>query len=235
MAFADNLQYLRKRDKITQEELADKLQVSRQSVSKWETGEAYPETEKIIALCDIFGVTMDDLMRGGVAQGGAGAQNEIAGDKGSENNSPDCPRDAEKTELISDISPSGCGRKRSRAIGGAINGVLLFGSVLAYICMGAIANLWHPGWIIFIFAVAACAFVDKIFVVCDSEDAAAPLSARVLYGLSGMVIILSPGIYLICGCVFGNWHPSWVVFIIAAFLMIAFNGIGNAISGRTDD
>ena len=75
MAFADNLQYLRKRDKITQEELADKLQVSRQSVSKWETGEAYPETEKIIALCDIFGVTMDDLMRGGVAQGGAGAQN----------------------------------------------------------------------------------------------------------------------------------------------------------------
>ena len=38
MAFADNLQYLRKRDKITQEELADKLQVSRQSVSKWETG-----------------------------------------------------------------------------------------------------------------------------------------------------------------------------------------------------
>ena len=145
MAFADNLQYLRKRDKITQEELADKLQVSRQSVSKWETGEAYPETEKIIALCDIFGVTMDDLMRGGVAQGGAGAKNEIAGDKGSENNSPDCPRDAEKTELISDISPSGCGRKRSRAIGGAIDGVLLFGSVLAYICMGAIANLWHPG------------------------------------------------------------------------------------------
>lgn len=46
MSFAENLQTLRKRDKITQEELADKLQVSRQSVSKWETGEAYPETEK---------------------------------------------------------------------------------------------------------------------------------------------------------------------------------------------
>ena len=38
MSFAENLQTLRKRDKITQEELADKLQVSRQSVSKWETG-----------------------------------------------------------------------------------------------------------------------------------------------------------------------------------------------------
>ena len=64
MSFGDNLQYLRKRDKITQEELAEKLQVSRQSVSKWETSEAYPETEKIIALCDIFGVTMDALISG---------------------------------------------------------------------------------------------------------------------------------------------------------------------------
>lgn len=50
MSFAENLQYLRKRDKVTQEGLAETLGVSRQSVSKWETGEAYPETEKIIAL-----------------------------------------------------------------------------------------------------------------------------------------------------------------------------------------
>lgn len=66
MSFAENLQYLRKREKITQEELSEELNVSRQSVSKWETGEAYPETEKIIILCDKFNVTMDELMRGRV-------------------------------------------------------------------------------------------------------------------------------------------------------------------------
>ena len=54
MSFSENLQYLRKRDRITQEELADKIGVSRQSVSKWETGEAYPETDKLIVLCDMF-------------------------------------------------------------------------------------------------------------------------------------------------------------------------------------
>ncbi len=64
MAFADNLYYLRKKNRITQEELADSLDVSRQSVSKWETGEAYPETEKLITLCDKFGVSLDDLLRG---------------------------------------------------------------------------------------------------------------------------------------------------------------------------
>lgn len=63
MNFANNLHYLRKRDKVTQEDLAERLGVSRQSVSKWETGEAYPETDKLIALCDIFGVSLDDMMR----------------------------------------------------------------------------------------------------------------------------------------------------------------------------
>ena len=63
MYISQNLQYLRKRDKITQEELADKLGVSRQSVSKWETGEAYPETDKLVSLCDIVGVSLDGLMR----------------------------------------------------------------------------------------------------------------------------------------------------------------------------
>lgn len=66
MYFAKNLQYLRKRDKITQEELADRLGVSRQSVSKWETGEAYPETDTLILLCDLFGESLDRLLRSDV-------------------------------------------------------------------------------------------------------------------------------------------------------------------------
>ncbi len=69
MSFAENLQYLRKCNKITQEELADELGVSRQAVSKWETGEAYPETDKLIILCDKFSVTLDELVRGDIIDG----------------------------------------------------------------------------------------------------------------------------------------------------------------------
>ena len=68
MNISKNLQYLRKKNKITQEELADRLGVSRQSVSKWETGEAYPETDKLICICDEFGVSLDALMRGDLAE-----------------------------------------------------------------------------------------------------------------------------------------------------------------------
>lgn len=68
MNIAKNLQYLRKRDKITQEDLAEKLNVSRQSVSKWETGEAYPETEKLLTICELFDVSLDGLMRSDLSE-----------------------------------------------------------------------------------------------------------------------------------------------------------------------
>ena len=54
MKFGDNLRNLRKSKKMSQEKLAEKVGVSRQSVSKWETGEAYPEMNHILILCDIF-------------------------------------------------------------------------------------------------------------------------------------------------------------------------------------
>lgn len=61
--FGENLQFYRKRKNMTQEQLADQLEVSRQTVSKWEAGASYPEMEKILQLCDVFSCSMDTLMR----------------------------------------------------------------------------------------------------------------------------------------------------------------------------
>jgi len=55
---------LRKKNNITQEQLADLVNVSRQSVSKWESDLAYPETEKFISLSRIFNCSVDYLLRG---------------------------------------------------------------------------------------------------------------------------------------------------------------------------
>lgn len=64
MLFGNNLLYLRKRNSnMTQERLAEKLGVSRQTVSKWESGEAYPEIPKLLDLCDLFRCKLDDLLR----------------------------------------------------------------------------------------------------------------------------------------------------------------------------
>ena len=63
MSLGENLQFLRKKNDITQEQLAEKLEVSRQSVSKWESDTTYPEMEKLIQLCQMFHLTMDDLIQ----------------------------------------------------------------------------------------------------------------------------------------------------------------------------
>lgn len=64
MSIADRIQTLRKSKGISQEELADKIGVSRQAVSKWESGQSAPDIEKIILLSEFFGVTTDFLLKG---------------------------------------------------------------------------------------------------------------------------------------------------------------------------
>lgn len=60
--FSENLKRIRKEHNLSQEQLADELGVSRQAISKWESAVAYPEMEKIIALCDKFNLNIDDLL-----------------------------------------------------------------------------------------------------------------------------------------------------------------------------
>ena len=60
--FKDNLISLRKLNHLSQEELAEKLGISRQTLSKYETGESVPDIEKCKAIADAFGVTLDDLV-----------------------------------------------------------------------------------------------------------------------------------------------------------------------------
>lgn len=61
MSFGEQLQLLRRGHNLTQEDFAQELNVSRQSVSKWESSKGYPEIEKIIYICNHYGVTMDEL------------------------------------------------------------------------------------------------------------------------------------------------------------------------------
>lgn len=63
MNFAEKLCVLRNQSGYSQEQLAEKMGVSRQAVSKWESGATLPETEKIIQLSDLFDVSTDFLLR----------------------------------------------------------------------------------------------------------------------------------------------------------------------------
>ena len=68
MSLGEKLNALRRRAGLSQEQLADRLGVTRQSVSKWESGQAAPELGKLVALSELFGVSVDYLVKDGLTE-----------------------------------------------------------------------------------------------------------------------------------------------------------------------
>ena len=244
MSFAQNIQYLRKLRRITQEELSDLVGVSRQSVSKWETGDAFPETEKIMQLCDIFNVSMDVLMRGDAQK--YFTENENGCDIGKWQNAPPEDKDGEphsdcaetresnnplemtreEVERVKSFSTLPERTKRHikrQLISSAATGIIFAVAAIVYICLGAILNLWHPAWVVFIFALAVAIFTDGII---RKRDCAA---VGIMRGLRDSVIVFAAAIYLLTGFLCDLWHPAWVIFIAAVILSIIFDIIKEAI------
>lgn len=76
MEFNNKLYELRKKKGLSQEELANKVNVSRQTVSKWEIGDSTPDMEKLIALSDLFEISLDELMTGKIPVTSENASNK---------------------------------------------------------------------------------------------------------------------------------------------------------------
>ena len=79
MSFAENLKQLRKEKQLSQEELAEILDVSRQAVSKWEQGIGYPEAEKLLLLSNKLRVSLDSLMETEAAQKSNAQKRNVTG------------------------------------------------------------------------------------------------------------------------------------------------------------
>ena len=79
MSFAENLKQLRKDKQLSQEELAEILDVSRQAVSKWEQGMGYPEVEKLLLLSSKLNISLDYLMATELSQQSTNHKGNVTG------------------------------------------------------------------------------------------------------------------------------------------------------------
>ena len=79
MEFNNKLYELRKQKGLSQEELAGRLNVSRQTISKWEVGDSAPDLEKLVAISDLFDISLDELVHGKSPEPAPAAQVQTAG------------------------------------------------------------------------------------------------------------------------------------------------------------
>jgi transcriptional regulator with XRE-family HTH domain len=204
MSLADNLKYLRKKYNMTQEDLAASLDVSRQSVSKWETGEAYPETDKLIELCDTYNVTLDLLVRGNVANI-------------SQNKETD-----EKT--------SKPGTKQT-AIFSALCTCVITCATCIFLALGFTLNLWYVSWIAYLFGIAICCILNIFYgTKHDNSDSTNDQTSRhisrrraIADNICGAIMLVCTATFLLIGLLCNVWHPTWVIFVIGAAICTVLN------------
>ena len=159
MSFGKNIGYYRKQLKITQEELAERLYVSRQTISRWENDSVFPDVETVIKLCELFGCSMDTLVRGD-AEAEEKEEIKIEIDADLENSDDNDDDDDDDDECES--------RKRTKRartaekINEIISSVTMTGAGFFYVLYGCLTSVWSPTWVVFIIGAGICAISSII-------------------------------------------------------------------------
>ncbi len=233
---ADRLVELRKKNGLSQEQLADKLGLSRQAVSKWERAEASPDTDNLICLAKLYGVSLDDLLDTDQSI------EEIAQDTRI--------HEAEKKNESVHIDDSGIHLKSAsgdevhiqnndakiftrgkddddddennyspatKVILAIVSGVTVFAVIIAYILLGVYLkhpNGWVYTWMLFFLIPITPSIVEAI---------ASKHFTKFCYP------VLVTGIYCFLGMWFNLWHPFWFLFLTIPVYYIIFKPIDDAI------
>lgn len=207
--FGEFLYLLRKEKGMTQAELAERLGVTNKAVSKWETGEAMPETSLLLPLSRIFGVSVDEL---------------LDGKRKPDSEKKESPEDF-KEEIRKHLFSRGKEGEETKTIPEKICGVVCSAvmsvGIVSYLLIGILTNLWHPYWIILPIAALLCGIIGIIFDLCNrekrrkkQEKGENPYCGSVC----GLIMLICIGAYLLLGAIRGLWHPFWIIVVSGALL-----------------
>lgn len=216
---ANRLAELRRAHNLSQEELAERLGVSRQAVSKWERAESSPDTDNLIALARLYGTSLDVLLglqvppetelpevaaAGAAAAGAAAPAESPIGDHSDVPSGDPLPEGSYYEHLAQQAAQEAeraareAARKRKHRRDRFPYPVFV---AAAYLVLGCFFHQWHPGWLIFL--------TIPLYYLPESERR--PLR---LLGNPVMITI----IYLLLGIFCNLWHPGWLIFLLIPIL-----------------
>lgn len=210
---ANRLVQLRKQHGYSQEELAAKLGLSRQAVSKWERAEASPDTDNLIMLSRVYGVSLDELLKTDEPIP------EPEPDKGVKVTINGKPLRFNKDDgfyfSYGDDDDNGCADCSDAQIDADGHIVIEHGEktfwqefpfsifvAILYLGLGFAFGLWHPGWMVFLTIPAYYSIVGWFSG-----------RRRHCFLRAFPYTILMVIAFLCMGCIWGLWHPGWILFL----------------------
>lgn len=230
--FGEFLYALRKEKGMTQAELAKALGVTNKAVSKWETGEAMPETALLLPISRIFGVTVDELLAGKRAESEEAVDGVFCGDNAEKTEEGDL--DGINNNIFTrrkDEEP----KTREEKICGVVCAVVMFAGLTAYLLLGALASLWHPFWVIMPVCALSCGVIGVIFDTCNPAKREKKMKkGENPYTACACAIVMLTCImaFLLASVFTGLWHPLWIIAAGGAVICIVVGAVGDLISRR---
>lgn len=216
---ANRLLQLRKEKGLSQEDLAAKLGVTRQAVSKWERAEAAPDTDNLLRLAKLYNVSLDTLLLGGLEddetfaaeyttepEAKAVLEEEQAEDAYDAYGSQDVPdlKPLHPPEPPREQDPNAfqihMGDMRFRFKKNQFPYPIVV--VIAYFLLGITLNWWHPAWLLFL-------TIPLYYATPDFSREPDRIKALKRYPYPVLVTL----VYMCIGVFFGWWHPGWMLFL----------------------
>lgn len=234
--FSEFLYALRKEKGMTQAQLAELLGVTNKAVSKWETGEAMPETSLLLPLSRILDVTVDELLDGKRSRNNDNNNQDFKCEFTSEEyNSKEFNFDDIKKHIFT----KGKDGEKSvlEGVCGVVCASVFFLGLISYLLIGAVWNLWSPYWIIIPICTLSCGIIGIIFDLFNvkkrnikKERGENPY----IGAICGVIMLVCTITYLILGVIFSLWHPYWIIIVISSFLCAIIGSIGGIISNKNN-
>lgn len=203
MSIGQKLTDLRKSKHLSQEEVAGLLGVTRQTISKWETDQSTPDFDKIIPICELYGLSSDELL---------GNINSKEEKKGNE----DFNHDNENKNLI---------RKRKKSIGISL-GVLFYFVAVVWIMIAIPVMMMNPvlASAIFLLICGVATFTIVYSCMYYSKDKKDKLkeelseSKRLAKQVNEIISLIILIIYLVISFITFAWHITWIIWIVYALM-----------------
>ena len=211
---ANRLAELRKQKGLSQEELADRLGVSRQAISKWERGEASPDTDNLIELAKIYDISLDELV------GLSSSNKEEPKEEPKEESANSVRIDDDGIHIVDDegqrIEITGDkvhytdidGKKvcvnrpsKARRLSVLVSSITTLLVTIAYLLLGSLLGLWGQAWVLFLLVIIIPSIFDSIYQKKFRKFSYAATVVFVYLLLN--VWVLEPPL----------WHPLWVMFV----------------------
>ena len=223
VSIASRLAALRKQRNLSQEELAEKIGVSRQAISKWERAEASPDTDNLILLARLYQVSLDDLL----------LSEELPEIESTVNEEEPPEYEKEPPEYVSiglhgihvkekngtevhigrrgiHVNEKGCNKTdydweatgQNWRKGARLGAPICLCILILYYCLGFFVGIWHPTWLVFFLIPIILGFVSAIH---------AKTLRKKLHGMP--VPFLATAIYLYLGFYLHLWAQAWIVFL----------------------